>query len=66
MKRAVRVTHMQDRKAAYRGLVRKSEGKRALGSARRRWKDNIKVGLQEMCWGDMDWIAVSQIGRELL
>ena len=45
--------------------MRKPEGKRALGSARHRWKDNIKMGLQEMCWGDIDWIVVHQRGKEL-
>ena len=57
---------MQDRRAAYRVLVGKPEGKKELGSPRRRWKDNIKVGLEEMCWGSMDRIAVAQIGTELL
>ena len=38
----------------------KSEGKRPLGRPRRRWKDNIKMDLQEMgCWG-MDWIELAQ------
>jgi len=35
------------------------EAKRPLGS-RRRWKDNIKLDLQEVgCWG-MDWIDLAQ------
>jgi len=27
---------------------------------RRRWKDNIKVDLQEVVCGSMDWIEVAQ------
>jgi hypothetical protein len=33
---------MGDRRGAYRGLVRKPEGKRRLGIARHRWEENIK------------------------
>jgi hypothetical protein len=38
---------------------RKPEGKRPLGT-RRRWKDNIKVDLQEVGFGGMDWIELVQ------
>ena len=31
-------------------LVGKPEGKRPLGGPRRRWKDNIKMDIQEMEW----------------
>ena len=27
---------------------------------RRRWEDNIKMGLQEVGYGDMDWIDLAQ------
>ena len=43
----------------YSVLVGKLEGKRPLGRPRRRWKDNIKVDLQEVGCGDMDWIGVA-------
>jgi hypothetical protein len=33
---------------AYRILVGKLEGKRALGRPRRRWEDNIKIDLREI------------------
>jgi hypothetical protein len=36
---------MGDRKGAYRVLVRRPEGKRPLGTHRRRWKDNIETDL---------------------
>jgi len=37
-----------DRRGAYWVLVRKPEEKRPLGRPRRRWEDNIKMGLQEV------------------
>ena len=44
----------------YRFLVGKPEGKRQLGRPRRRWEDNIKLDLQEVGCGDMDWIELAQ------
>jgi hypothetical protein len=44
----------------YRVLVGKSEGKRPLGRPRRRWEDNIKIDLQEVGCGGMDWIYLAQ------
>jgi hypothetical protein len=41
-------------------MVRKPEGKSPLGRPRRRWEDNIKMGLQEVGCGDMDCIDVAQ------
>jgi hypothetical protein len=38
----------------------KPEGKRPFGRPRRRWKDNIKVDLQEVGCGGMDWIELAQ------
>ena len=43
-----------------RVLVRKLEGKRPLGRPRRRWEDDIKVDLQEVGCGGMDWTEVDQ------
>jgi hypothetical protein len=37
-------------------LVGKPEGKRPLGRSKRRWVDNIKMGLREIGWDGMDWI----------
>jgi len=51
---------MGERKGVCRVLVQKPEGKRALGRPRRRCKDNIKVGLQEVVCGCMDWIELAQ------
>ena len=36
------------------------EGKRPLGRPGRRWEDNIKMGLQEVGCGGMDWIDLSK------
>jgi hypothetical protein len=44
----------------HRVLVGKTEGKRPLGRPRRRWKDNIRLDLQEVGCGDMDWIGLAQ------
>ena len=38
----------------------KPEGKRPLGRPRRRWKDNIKMDLEEVGCGGMDWIELAQ------
>jgi hypothetical protein len=40
--------------------TRRSEGKRPLQGPRHRWEDKIKIYLQEVGWGCMDWIAVAQ------
>jgi hypothetical protein len=45
---------------AYRLLVGKPEGKRPLGRPRRRWVDNIRMDLEEVGWGDVDWIGLAQ------
>jgi hypothetical protein len=42
------------------GFGEKPEGKRPLERQRRRWEDNIKMGLQEMVCGGMDWIELAQ------
>ena len=38
----------------------KPEGKRSLGRPRRRWEDNIKMELQEVGCGSMDWSELAQ------
>ena len=44
-------------------MVREPEGKRSFGRPRRRWADNIKMDLQEVECGGMDWIEPAQ-GRD--
>jgi hypothetical protein len=43
-----------------RVLVGRPEGKRQLGRPRHRCEDNIKLDLQEMGWGGMEWIGLAQ------
>ena len=45
---------------AYTGFLGKPEGKRPLGRPRRRWEDNIKMDLQEVGCGGMDWIELAK------
>jgi hypothetical protein len=45
-----------------RVLVGKCEGKRPLGRPRCGWEDNIKMDLQEVGCGGMDWIELAQDG----
>jgi hypothetical protein len=40
--------------------VGKPDGKRPLGRPRRRWEDNIRMDLQEVGCGSMDWIGLAQ------
>jgi hypothetical protein len=43
-----------------RVLVRKPKGKRPFWRPRRRWEDNIKMELQEVRRGGMDWIELAR------
>jgi hypothetical protein len=47
-------------RGVYRVLVWKPEGTRTLGRPRRRWEDNIKMDLQEVGCGGMNWIELAQ------
>jgi len=51
------VARMRERRGVYRRvLVGKPKGKRRIGKPRCRWEDNIKMDLQEVECGVMDWI----------
>jgi len=54
------VVRMGKRRAIYSVLVGKPEGKRPLGRHWHRWEDNIKMDLQEVGFGGMDWIKLTQ------
>jgi len=43
-----------------RKFVHINELNRSLGRPRRRWEDNIKVDLQKVVCGGMDWIRLAQ------
>jgi hypothetical protein len=51
---------MGRRRGVSRVLVGKPEGKRPVGRPRRRWEDNIRMDLQEVGCGSMDWIGLAQ------
>jgi len=54
------VARIGEERGVYRFLVGKPEGKRPLGRPRRRWVDNIRLDLQEVGYGYMDWIGLAQ------
>ena len=54
------VARMGERRGVYNVLVGKPEGKRPLGRPRRRWEDNVKMNLQEVGCGILDWIELAQ------
>ena len=51
---------MGEKRGVDRVLVEKSECKRPLWRPRPRWKDNIKMDLQEVGCGCMDWIELAE------
>ena len=60
MRWAGHVARMVEGRDVYRVLVGKPEGTRPLGRPRRRWVDNIKMDLQEVGCGGMDWLELAQ------
>ena len=54
------VARMGEERGAYRVLVGKPVGKRPLGRPRRRWVDNIRMDLQEVGCGYVDWIGLAR------
>jgi len=57
MRCTVHISHMGKTEVYADILVGKHEGKRPLGRPRPRWDDNIKMELQEVRCGDIDWIG---------
>ena len=51
---------MGERRGVYRVLLGKPEGKKPLGRPRHRWEDNIKMDLQKVGCGGVDWIELAQ------
>jgi len=54
------VLHMGEIRRIYRVLVEKPEGYIPLGRPRHESEDNIKIDLQEVGCGSMDWIDLAQ------
>ena len=60
MRWAGNVARMGDIRGVFRVVVEKPEGKSPLGRPRLRWEDNIRMDLQEVGCGGMDWIELAQ------
>jgi hypothetical protein len=60
MRWAGHVARMGEVRGAYNSLVGRPEERRPLGRPRRRWEDNIKIDLQEIRFGDVDWIHLAE------
>jgi len=60
MRWAGHVAHMGEERGVYRVLVGKLEGKRPLGRPSHRWVDNIRMYLQEVGCGHVNWIGLAQ------
>ena len=54
------MAHKGEERGVHMVLVGKPEGKRPLGRPRRRWEDNIKMGLQEVGWSCGVWMELAQ------
>jgi hypothetical protein len=60
MRWAGHVARMGARRGVYRVLLERRTGTRPLAKQRRRWEDDINMDLQEVGWGDVDWIDLAQ------
>jgi len=60
MRWAGHVARMCEERGVCRFVVGKPEGRRPLGRPRRRWVDKIRMDLQEVGCGYMDWIGLVQ------
>jgi len=58
---AEHVVCMGEKRGVYEVLVGKPEGRRPIGRPRHRWEDNIKMDLQEVGCGGMNWIELGQV-----
>ena len=54
------MARMGERRVVYRVWWWKPDGKSPFGRPRRRWEDNIKMDLQEVECGGVDWIELAQ------
>ena len=60
MRWAEHMARMGEERGVHMVLVGKTEGRRPLGRPRLRWVDNIRMDLQEVGCGYMDWIGLAQ------
>jgi hypothetical protein len=57
---ASRVAIMEEGRSAFKMLIGKSRGRRPLGRPRRRWEDNIRMGLKEIGINTRNWVDSTQ------
>jgi hypothetical protein len=62
MRWAVHAARVGESRDVYRVCLEQPEGRRPLRRPKRRWEDNIKMDLQEVGCGSMDWIDLAQDG----
>jgi len=60
MRWEVYVARMGERRGNYRVLVGKPEGERPQGRPRHRWEDNIRMDLQDVGCGGIDWMELAE------
>jgi hypothetical protein len=60
MRSAGYVASMRGKRGAHMVSVSRPEQRRPFGRSWRRWEDNIKMELQEVGWGCMEWIDLAQ------
>jgi hypothetical protein len=60
MRWAGHVARIGEERNVYRVLVGKPEGKRSLGTPRRRWEYGIRMDLRETGWASVEWIQLAQ------
>ena len=56
------VARMEESRSAFKNLTGKPTGKRPLGRPRRRWEDNIRMGLEEIGINVNNWVGSARIG----
>ena len=57
---AAHPARMEDGRSAFKILTGKSTGNRPLRRSRRRWEDNIRMDLEEMCINAGNWVDSAQ------
>ena len=55
-----RVCSQKEHMSAFKILIGKATGKRPLEKPRRRWEDNIRMELEEICINTRNWVDSAQ------
>jgi hypothetical protein len=59
------VASIGEKRGVYRVLVGKPEGKGPLGRDKHKWEDDIKMDIQEVGCGGVDWTVMAQVRDRL-